>query len=304
MKILLFTHIADIDGINNIVLAKKAFKKIDYVLCEANEIDKELINNWYKLKNYDYIFITDLCPSDEMALKINNSELVNKLKVFDHHQSALDKLTKKYPFINIKVKDKNGMCCGTSLFYKYLITNNYLKRIITLDKMVELTRKYDTWEWKKDNDVEACYLTYLFNAWGIKKYINKMLNKVDNAIFNFTNKELKTIATWLQEFNAKIKNIVDKMVYIKIDNYKAGIVTSSYQYRNDIAEYIKDNNYNIDFIVIVFNDKNSVSYRAIKENVDVNQIAQRFGGGGHEKAASSPITDAQKKDLIKYLKGE
>ena len=41
------------------------------------------------------------------------------------------------------------MCCGTSLFYKYLITNNYLKRIITLDKMVELTRKYDTWEWKK-----------------------------------------------------------------------------------------------------------------------------------------------------------
>ena len=77
-----------------------------------------------------------------------------------------------------------------------------------------------------------------------------MLNKVDNAIFNFTNKELKTIATWLQEFNAKIKNIVDKMVYIKIDNYKAGIVTSSYQYRNDIAEYIKDNNYNIDFIVL------------------------------------------------------
>ena len=35
----------------------------------------------------------------------------------------------------------------------------------------------------------------------------------------------------------------------------------------------------------------------------INQIAQRFGGGGHEKAASSPITDAQKKDLIKYLKG-
>ena len=29
-----------------------------------------------------------------MGLKINNSELVNKLKVFDHHQSALDKLTK------------------------------------------------------------------------------------------------------------------------------------------------------------------------------------------------------------------
>ena len=35
MKVLLFTHKSDIDGMGNAVLAKIAFAEVDYVLCET-----------------------------------------------------------------------------------------------------------------------------------------------------------------------------------------------------------------------------------------------------------------------------
>lgn len=35
MKVLLFTHKSDIDGMGNVVLAKLSFSEVDYVLCET-----------------------------------------------------------------------------------------------------------------------------------------------------------------------------------------------------------------------------------------------------------------------------
>ena len=63
MKILLFTHKNDIDGMGNVILAKLAFNDIDYVLCETFELHdkvKEFIDT-NKIYEYDNIFITDLC---------------------------------------------------------------------------------------------------------------------------------------------------------------------------------------------------------------------------------------------------
>ena len=33
----------------------------------------------------------------------------------------------------------------------------------------------------------------------------------------------------------------------------------------------------------------SISYRTIKENIDVGQVAKRYGGGGHQKAAGLKV---------------
>mgnify|MGYP006990151888 FL=1 len=42
MKILLFTHKSDIDGMGNVVLAKLAFEEVDYVLCETFLLQQEI----------------------------------------------------------------------------------------------------------------------------------------------------------------------------------------------------------------------------------------------------------------------
>ena len=37
-KIIMITHIADIDGMGSLILAKKHYSNIDYILCEINEL--------------------------------------------------------------------------------------------------------------------------------------------------------------------------------------------------------------------------------------------------------------------------
>ena len=44
MKILLFTHKSDIDGMGNAVLAKIAFKELDYILTETYNLQTEILD--------------------------------------------------------------------------------------------------------------------------------------------------------------------------------------------------------------------------------------------------------------------
>ena len=57
MKVLLFTHKSDIDGMGNAVLAKLAFENVNYVLCETFDLQNE-ISKFYEdgsIYNYDMI---------------------------------------------------------------------------------------------------------------------------------------------------------------------------------------------------------------------------------------------------------
>lgn len=301
MKVFLFTHISDIDGINNVILAKKAFKNVDYVLCEADEIDEQIKKKREIFDQYGYIFVTDLCPNELTLSSINKSDLKHKFKIFDHHKGALDQISNNYDFVTVTIENDKGLLCGTSLFYEYLINNQYLAQTQTLDKLVELTRKYDTWEWKKDNDLEACDLTRLFNACGIDEYLRIVSDKINNDYFMLDDSDYDKINKWKQKFDSTIQKIIEGMIYLNIQGYEAGIVKTNYEYRNDIAEYVRANGYKIDFLAMVFIDKLSVSYRSIKEEVDVNEIAKKYGGKGHIKAASSPILDEEKNNIIEYF---
>ena len=83
MNVFLFSHIADIDGITPIILSKLAFKKITYKLLD-NPIDSEFLTvvNNTDFSNYDYIFMTDLCISEDTLSKLD-SNFVKKFKIFD-----------------------------------------------------------------------------------------------------------------------------------------------------------------------------------------------------------------------------
>lgn len=112
MKVLLFTHKSDIDGMGNAVLAKIAYEYVDYVLCEAFNLQNE-ISKFYmdgSIYNYDIIFVTDLCLEEPMLTKIaNDKQLLNKFFVFDHHKSAIEGNFNKYPFTTIRISDEKGL---------------------------------------------------------------------------------------------------------------------------------------------------------------------------------------------------
>ena len=192
MKVLLFSHESDIDGMGSVVLSKLAFSDFDYVLASTPkglELKFRDYINDKVLYNYDNIYITDLSlenPSLEMVA--NDDILKNRVKVFDHHDGAIKNGLNKYDFTFIEEIDKNGVKrCGTEIFYKYLLDNNYLKRTESLDKFVEFTRLEDTWEWKKNNTPEAHDLSILFSNIGIINYIESMYSKLkDNNFYSFS----------------------------------------------------------------------------------------------------------------------
>ncbi len=76
MKVLIFTHKSDIDGMGGAILAKLAFESVDYVLCETfnlqNEITKYYENN--SIYNYDMIFVTDMWLEEPTLSKVANDE--------------------------------------------------------------------------------------------------------------------------------------------------------------------------------------------------------------------------------------
>ena len=68
-----------------------------------------------------------------------------------------------------------------------------------------------------------------------------------------------------------------------------------------MAEYLRQNNYDIDFAMLIALDYGTISYRSVKDDVNVRLIAEAMGGKGHDKTASSPIDENQKQELIKIL---
>lgn len=186
MKVLLFTHKSDIDGMGGAVLARLAFEEVEYILTETFNLQNE-IKKYYEtgeIYNYDFIYVTDLWLEEPMLSKVANDEkLKGKFFVFDHHKSALVKDFNKYSFTTIRVSDENGLCSGTSLFYEYLtkigILNSDCKMI---KEFSELTRKYDTWEWKtKFHDEMPHKLTLLFDSIGCDNYIEFMFKKLHGS---------------------------------------------------------------------------------------------------------------------------
>ena len=55
----------------------------------------------------------------------------------------------------------------------------------------------------------------------------------------------------------------------------------------------------MDFTMMIAFDPGVVAYRSVKEGVHVRPVAELFGGKGHEKAATNPITDEMLTKIIK-----
>ena len=309
MKVLLFTHKNDIDGMGNAVLAKLAFEEVNYVLCGTFDlickVNEFILNK--KIYEYDKVFITDLCLDEETLLKISSDlALKDKFLIFDHHKTYEDEKYTKYSFVNVKLKNDKGLCCGTSLFYDYLVESNYLDRNSAIDEFVELTRLHDTWEWKNIyNNEKARELAILFDCLGTDGYIGFMYDKlVNNDEFIFNDVENLLINNKKKEIDEVLLEYMKKMYYKDILGLKAGILFIDYQYRNEIGEYLRENKYDVDFVMMIALDRGVVSYRSVKNGVSVRQVAEYFNGKGHDVAATNPITDEMLQDIIELLTHE
>ena len=292
-KVLVISHEDDIDGLGGVILGYLAFKDIDYMLIHVKE-QTEIVD-FIKNSNYEKVFITDLGLEDKIADEIN--ELGMNILHFDHHETNV--YASKYAFSTVEIQRNGISTCGTELFYLYLKENNLLKDNALIKRFVEDTRAYDTWDWVKNNNVEANDLNKLFGIVGIDTYISKMVDKLRNNnkdIFDETDKYLIELNT--QEEN-KLIELSDKSLIIKEkDELKFGIVFGN-KFLSIIGNTLCNRHPELDYMLLIDPLEMKVSLRSVR--IDVSKVAESYGGGGHKYAAGFSLNEEIFKSLLKII---
>lgn len=302
-KVLIFSHKSDNDGITPVILSKLVFSEVDYILEEPSTIDDSFKKEYEAgtFNRYDFIFVTDLCISKELAEKIEQDEKnKNKILVFDHHHTRLE--MNAYSFITV-VSEQNGKKeCASSLYYQFLLehySNEVLKKEV-VSSMVELVRLLDTWTWKEENIVEAKWLGNLFDIYGREyymEYYQKFCLNEDKFFFCEAQRYL------LEVEEVRIQNYIskkEKEIYsVVLHGYRVGVVFAEF-YRSELGNTLA-NKYQekYDFFVVI-NISRSVSYRGVKE-IDLGSFASIYGGAGHQKAAGSSLPKHLLENIIQMI---
>ena len=309
MKRLLFTHIADIDGMGGAILSKLAFDNIDIIYCKnPSDLNSKIIDNYENnnLYNYNLIYISDLSPNRELLEKLlNDVKLSNKIYLFDHHETAFNAGLNDFDNCIVRVSEGDKTSCATQIYYEFLVNNGFLKSNNILDQFVELVRLEDTYEYKKYNREDAHDLAILFNSIGMDEYINRMINKIkNNDSFSFDEYEIKMINNKKEMTIREVESFLKYVKVLTIDGFKVGICFIKYEYRNEVCEYLINHNSDLDCIAMFAFENNQISLRSIKDNSSARIIAEKFGGGGHDKAAAIGLDDSLKDKIVNSIFGD
>lgn len=237
-------------------------------------------------KGHDTCFITDISIKDDLASEIDR-EYENNFKLFDHHKTAL-KLN-KYDWCTVETEnnDTGLMTSGTELFSKYLIDHKYLD--VDVSDFVRIVTDYDTWRWstlgkegqvsKDINDLVYLYGRERFETWCIRSIESGRFPRFDQESSLMLSFNRNEIEKYIKE--------KDKTIIVKYNGeYMYGVVFAD-KYISELGNELCKLNRELDYIAIVNMSTRSVSYRTIKDDVDMGMIAKKYGGGGHPKAAGS-----------------
>lgn len=295
MKDLLISHI-DLDGISPNVLLTLTRRKFDYKNIEISDIDKTFDDLFKKdLSKYENIYICDLTLTKHAHELIQNSNL-NNIKVFDHHASHL--YAKDYDYTDIRVEINGIKTCGTELFYLYLKNKYKELNKPNIKDYVEVVRQLDTYDFT--DELRAQNLSSLHDILGhteFTKTIVKRLKK-DKKEFEYTTFENRLFKLERNRINRYMQNKDLEMKRYTIHGKKCGVVFAETN-KSELGNYLSAKYPELD-LIIIFNTCKSVSYRTKRDDVDLNDFAAIYGGGGHVKASGSKISDEDRKHIIEY----
>lgn len=294
----LITH-NDLDGVGCEILLKLIYGEnhVNVSHCSpsnscgnyVNDVAAEVLKNH---KDYDMIYITDISINKELAEKYMDIEY--KTVLLDHHKTA--KFLNDYSFAKVDTYCSEGLTCGTRMLYEDIETEIAYWQEDSVDWFVETVRRYDTWEWQsKYDDDTAKKLNDLFFIMGIDRFVSFSLDRLNKgeSFFDYTTNILLELHQ--EEIDRYILKRENMVVPMKILGYNAGVVVAD-RFQSELGNTLAKKHPEYDFIAMV--SDTAISYRTEKENVDLSKVAKYFGGGGHEKAAGSPVDKNKVKDFL------
>ena len=297
----LFTH-TDLDGVSCEILGKIAFEEdINVVRCNYGDIDAKVEEFINSAEEYDKLFITDISVNKEIADKLLS--ISDKVILLDHHKTAL--WLNEYPYALVQVEDESiGKMCGAYLFYEYLKKNHKeFDDTPALKLFIDYVRMYDTWEWKEKYDnIIPKRLNDLMYIDGPNEFIDKMVYRLGNNLFILDDTDLMKLQIEQTYINSYItqKNETLMVNDDLFPEYTVGI-TFADKYISELGNKLCELHPELDFVVLINMSTLTVSYRTVKNDLDLSDIAKGFGGGGHPKASGSRFDVSIVNDMLNNI---
>ena len=188
-----------------------------------------------------------------------------QLIVIDHHKSAMEDLHD----IPNTLFDMNHS--GARLSWNFFHPGK------SPPKFIDYIEDRDLWKWELPNSKEFSA------AFDMVPFKFKEYEKLeDAAVFDNT---LKSGSHILKYSKIVVKRICNKAVNRKFEEMDVLVINASH-WISEIGNFLAPH---CDFAAIWYYDhvkrKTKVSLRAFHEDVDVSEVAKKFKGGGHKKAA-------------------
>jgi len=209
------------------------------------------------------VVILDFSFSNEVTKKMISE--AKDLVIIDHHKSAVVEL---HDISNtIFDMSKSGATMAWEFFHPGKES----------PKFVQYITDRDLWKWELpySKEFSAAFDMVPFDFEEFEKF-------EDDSVFDDAVKRGSYILAYSKTV---VKKVCDKAANRKINGKHVMVVNSSHWMSEIGAKLSPD----CDFALIWYydhNDKNiKVSLRAFHEHIDVSEIAKRYGGGGHKKAA-------------------
>lgn len=307
----LFTH-TDLDGIGCAILAYLAYGRdnVDVEYCSYDDVDGK-IREFYLCGNpeeYDVIYITDISVNEEVVAEIDSLVKAGQnWKLFDHHATAI--WLNEYEWCTVMVKHHySGIkTSGTELFSMYLFENeqfNYYDAhtIENIYRFVDIVRDYDTWRWKElGYDGIVCkQVNDLFHILGRDEFIKWAINQIHGLNYvtplqefpYFGEKELTLLEQKQREIDRYVEEKNEQLFTSPMCGKVCGFVFAE-RFISELGNRLCEIHPEIDFVAIINMSSKTVSYRTVKDNIDLGRdVASLFGGGGHPKAAGSTFDNS------------
>ncbi|WP_068674861.1 DHH family phosphoesterase [Oceanobacillus sp. Castelsardo] len=281
----------DLDGVGCGILAKLAFG--NHVRVRYNSVgslNREV--EWFLENEKDtFLFITDLSVNEKNEIRLEEYyKDGGKLQLIDHHQTALS--FNDYDWGHVIVEDEEErLTSATSLFYEYLLNHEFLESSKAVEEFVELVRQYDTWEWEKNSNEKAQRLNSLFFLVSIEEFEEVMIQRLQsNDHFFFDEFEEKILNMEENKIERYIRKKRRELVQKKVGELYAGVVFAE-SYHSELGNQLGKEYPHLDYIAILNIGGRRMGFRTIHDHIDVSEVAVRFDGGGHAKAAGCTMND-------------
>jgi uncharacterized protein len=304
MKMKLFTH-TDLDGVGCAIAMRSLFSEreghvVDVSYCDYDKINEKVQKflNKKEMEDYDFIFITDISVDEETAEWLDDVEKSDNgpfVQLIDHHGTA--EWLNKYDWAWVEQAEprrEGHKSSGTSLIMEFFNERSGFEREAThgLKHFAETVRRYDTWEWTTHyNEVLPKELNDYLYMVGREKFANLMLATIPS---NDPGKEVYfdvTARALLDHKQVEIKAYIEKkdkqiITVDTVQGHKVGIIFAE-QHVSELGNELCKKHEELDYVAMIDMGEQKVSFRTVRDDINLGEIAKGLGGGGHPKAAGA-----------------